>query len=202
MIRATARCAVFGRAQPVLPATTHRGEPVRLRPLRGEDVPAIVAACTDPDSVRFTTVPHPYSAAQAEDFVHTFAPTAWARGFEAVYAVADGEDRYAGSMTLRLEGDELTTLTGEVGYLIGPWARGRGYASAALSALCDWGFAALRLHRIEWQAYVGNDASRAVAQRAGFQIEGATRDALVQRGCTRPRGSAPGSATDPRPQEA
>jgi RimJ/RimL family protein N-acetyltransferase len=77
MIRATARCVVFGRAQPVLPATTHRGEPVRLRPLRGEDVPAIVAACTDPDSVRFTTVPHPYSAAQAEDFVHTFAPTAW-----------------------------------------------------------------------------------------------------------------------------
>jgi RimJ/RimL family protein N-acetyltransferase len=105
-------------------------------------------------------------------------------------------------MTLRLEGDELTTLTGEVGYLIGPWARGRGYASAALSALCDWGFAALRLHRIEWQAYVGNDASRTVAQRAGFQIEGATRDALVQRGMYQTAWIGARLATDPRPQEA
>ena len=117
--------------------------------------------------------------------MHDFAPAAWARGVEAVFAVADADDAYAGSMSLRLHGDELTTGIGDVGYLIAPQARGRGYAQAALTALCDWGFAALRLHRIEWQAYVGNDASRTVAERAGFQVEG------VRTGCADPARGVP-----------
>jgi RimJ/RimL family protein N-acetyltransferase len=202
LIRGSARCAIFGRPQPVLSATTHKGETVRLRPLRADDLPAIVVACTDPESVRYTTVPQPYTAEHARAFVHEFAPQVWARGIEAVFAVADSEDRYVGSMSLRLDGDELTTAKGEVGYLIGGWARGRGVASAALRALCDWGFTALRLHRIEWRAYVGNDASRTVAERAGFQVEGAGRDALVQRGAYRTSWLGARLATDPRPEGA
>ena len=182
LIRTAARCATFGRPQPTLTSTTRNGHAVRLRPLRADDIPAIVLACQDPLSVRYTTVPAPYTQAHAEGFVHDFAPASWARGVEAVFAVADADDAYAGSMSLRLHGDENTTVIGDVGYLIGPWARGGGYATAALTALCDWGFAALRLHRIEWQAYVGNDASRTVAERAGFQVEGVGRDSLIQRG--------------------
>ena len=183
LVRTAARCAVFGRPQPTWTATTARnGEPVRLRPLRADDIPAIVVACQDPLSARYTTVPQPYTEAHAEAFVHQFAPSVWARGVEAVFAVADADDAYAGSMSLRLHGDELTCATGDVGYLIGPHARGRGYATAALDALCAWGFAELRLHRIEWQAYLGNDGSRTVAERAGFQVEGVQRDALIHQG--------------------
>jgi RimJ/RimL family protein N-acetyltransferase len=197
LLRTAARSVTFGRRQPTLTTTTKdHGIPVRLRPLRAGDIPAIIAACQDPESLRFTTVPHPYTADHAEDFVHGIAPGAWARGVEAVFAVADNEDRYAGSMSLRLHGDEMTTPTGDVGYLIGPWARGRGYASAALSALCHWGFTELRLHRIEWQAYVGNDASRRVAERAGFQVEGVGRDSLIQRGEYRTAWIAARLATD------
>ena len=185
LVRAAARCAVFGRAQPGLTTKTSNGETVRLRPLSAEDIPAIALACQDPLAARYTTVPQPYTEAHAEAFVHEFGPAAWAQGAEAVFAVADADDAYAGSMSLRLLGDGLTTVVGNVGYLIGPWARGRGYASAALAALCDWGFAALRLHRIEWQAYVGNDASRTVAERAGFQVEGVLRDALIHQGAYR-----------------
>ncbi len=202
LIRGGARCVTFGRPQPVLDATTDKGEAVLLRPLRADDVPAMVVACTDPESVRYTTVPHPYTADDARAFVHEFAPLVWARGIEAVFAVADADDRYVGSMSLRLLGDELTTVTGEVGYLIGAWARGRGFASAALTAMCDWAFTALRLHRIEWRAYVGNNASRTVAERAGFQVEGTGRDALVQRGAYRTAWIGARLTSDPRPQGA
>jgi RimJ/RimL family protein N-acetyltransferase len=180
--RAAARCRTFGGPQPTVQFATKNGESVRLRPLRSDDVPACVRACRDPDTVRYTTVPDPYDTVHAETFIHSLAPTGWARGTEAIFAIADADDALVGTMSLRLRGDELFTPTGDVGYLVGAWARGRGYASAALRALTDWGFAHLALRRIEWQAYVGNTASRATAQRAGFQIEGELRAALQHRG--------------------
>jgi RimJ/RimL family protein N-acetyltransferase len=180
--RTTARAGVFGAAQPVLPFTTPAGEGGRLRPLRADDVAAVRRAAGDPLSVQYTTVPDPYTDADADSFVHGYAPGVWRLGVEAVFAVADASDAFAGTMALRLPGDPVTTLTGDVGYLIGPWARGRGYAPAALRALCDWAFPALELHRIEWRAYVGNDASRRVAERAGFTVEGLLRSSLGHRG--------------------
>jgi RimJ/RimL family protein N-acetyltransferase len=179
------RAATFGAPRPRLHASTSQGEQISLRPMRGDDLDAIVAACRDPDSVRWTTVPSPYHRADAEFFVTTYAPRRWLCGDGAIFAVAGPDDAYAGSMDLRLVGrepGELTGGVGDVGYLIAPWARGRGYASAALARLCRWGFEALELRRIEWRAYQGNDASRAVAQRAGFTIEGLARAGCVQRG--------------------
>jgi RimJ/RimL family protein N-acetyltransferase len=70
----------------------------------------------------------------------------------------------------------------DVGYLTAPWARGRGYATAALRELCRWGFETLGLRRIEWGANVGNDASRRVAERAGFTVEGTSRARTLHRG--------------------
>lgn len=180
--RAAARSRVFAGPQPTLRSETKDGQTVRLRPLRSGDVPAVVQACMDPESARYTTVPHPYDETDAASFIHGYAPGVWARGTEAVFAIADADDELVGTMALRLPGDELFTPTGDVGYLVGPWARGRGYASAALRALCDWGFASLALRRIEWQAYVGNTASRVTAERAGFRVEGELRQALLHRG--------------------
>ena len=44
------------------------------------------------------------------------------------------------------------------------------------------GFAELGLRRIEWRAEVGNDASRRVAEKAGFTVEGLLRQALLTDG--------------------
>jgi RimJ/RimL family protein N-acetyltransferase len=199
LVRTRARARVFGRPQPTLTGHTDAGETVRLRPMRPADIPRIVAACRDPLSARYTTVPHPYTEADANAFLYGYAPTVWARGLEAVFALADGDDQFAGSMSLRLPGEPMTTPIGDVGYLVGPWARGRGYAPAALRALCEWGFAELAVHRMEWKAFVGNDASRTVAERAGFTVEGAARDALWQRDTYRDAWTGARLATDPYP---
>jgi RimJ/RimL family protein N-acetyltransferase len=179
------RARIFGRAQPSLPFRTAGGAAGRLRPMRAEDRDASVRACRDPLSIEYTTVPDPYTERDADGFIQGYAPRVWALGVEAVFAVADADDALAGTMALRLPGDETTTHIGDVGYLIGPWARGRGYAPAALRAMCAWGFGELGLSRIEWRAYVGNDASRKVAERAGFTVEGMLRASLPHRGTYR-----------------
>jgi RimJ/RimL family protein N-acetyltransferase len=94
-----------------------------------------------------------------------------------------GEDAYAGTLDLRVHPDDPGRA--EVGFACAPWARGEGLVPAGLVLAARWGFAALGLARIEWRAYVGNEASRRAARKAGFREEGAQRARLVQRGVRR-----------------
>ncbi|WP_372586916.1 GNAT family N-acetyltransferase [Mycobacteroides abscessus] len=57
----------------------------------------------------------------------------------------------------------------------------KGLTTEAVQRLCQWGFDVLDAHRIEWWAVVGNEGSRAVAEAAGFEMEGLLR----QRACRR-----------------
>lgn len=175
----TLRAVTFGNGVPTLELRTEPGEKITLRPPLEADLDDIVLACRDPESVRWTTVPDPYGPADATFFATVHAPVRWARGEAAVFAIADARGRFAGSMDLRLL-DELGT--GGVGYLVAPWARGRGYASTALREVCRWGVERLGLERIEWSAYLGNEASKRVAQKAGFTVEGVARAGCLQRG--------------------
>ncbi len=186
---AALRATTFSAEQPRL-----HGSGVTLRPVAHHDIPAIVAAAGDPESARWTTVPIPYGRADAEFFVTEHAPGGWLRGDAATFAIIDKSDAYAGTIELRLTGPG----TGDVGYLVAPWARGRGHASAALRTVCAWGFESLGLHRIEWSAYVGNDASRRVAEKAGFTVEGLARGSLLQRGERRDCWTGAKLSTDPR----
>ena len=172
------RAAVFGRAQPTLFASTQRRE-LRLRPLEERDLDAVVTTCQDPDTLRWTTVPEPYDRSAAVSFL-AHCQDCWADGNTACYVVADEQDRYVGSIDLRLS--PADPLLATVGFMTAPHARGQGYQTAALAALTTWGFATLGLARIEWWANVGNVASRRVAEKVGFTIEGTARAALNHRG--------------------
>ncbi|WP_319463301.1 GNAT family N-acetyltransferase [Micromonospora sp. RTP1Z1] len=172
------RAAVFGRPQPVLFATVGAIE-LRLRPMEERDLDAVVTTCRDEDTIRWTTVPHPYQRSHAEGFLRDFAEAAWARGTGVYYAIADADDRYVGSIDLRIS--PADPLNGDVGFMTAPHARGRGYMPAAVGALTAWGFAALGLARIEWRALAGNTASHRVAEKAGFAFEGTARGVLPDR---------------------
>jgi RimJ/RimL family protein N-acetyltransferase len=108
------------------------------------------------------------------------APYEFARGVETILAITGPDDAWAGTIDLRVT--DADPEVGEVGYLVAPQARGRGYAPAALRALTGWGFEALGLVRVQWRAEVGNDASRRVAQKAGFTMEGLLRQSLAENG--------------------
>ncbi|ASW53737.1 GNAT family N-acetyltransferase [Plantactinospora sp. KBS50] len=175
---AARRAAVFGRPQPELFAGTP-GSDLRLRPPADHDLDLMVASCRDPEIVRWTSVPDPYRRDDAEDFVR-YCAAAWLAGTGAYYVVADPGDRYLGAVDLRIHPSD--PLVAAVGFMIAPEVRGRGYLSAALAALATWGFTSLGLARIEWQAQVGNVASRRAAEKVGFRFEGTLRAALTHRG--------------------
>jgi ribosomal-protein-serine acetyltransferase len=71
---------------------------------------------------------------------------------------------------------ELENATAAIGYWLDLDHRGRGVISAAVRELARHGFAQLALHRIEIRTDVLNAASRAVAERLGFQLDGVLRE--------------------------
>lgn len=181
------RLAPAGRApqtarvpEPLTPVEIPAG-PLLLRPWAPADADAVFTACQDAEVQRWTSVPSPYRREDAVEYVERISPAGWAAGTGAHFAVVpavDGDGPLLGSISLM----DISEGSAEVGFWASGQARGRGVMTAATRALCRWGFAELGLARITWFAYVGNDASRRVAEKVGFQHEGTLRAYLSQRG--------------------
>jgi ribosomal-protein-serine acetyltransferase len=67
----------------------------------------------------------------------------------------------------------------EIGYWLGAQAAGRGLMTRAARAMLGFVFDELDVNRVGLQAEVGNQRSRAVADRLGFMLEGVRRQAWV-----------------------
>jgi RimJ/RimL family protein N-acetyltransferase len=69
----------------------------------------------------------------------------------------------------------------QIGYWLAPSVRGRGFATRAVILLTRWLFG-LGAARVFLTIVAGNDASVAVARRAGFTYEGTMRSHAVWQG--------------------
>jgi RimJ/RimL family protein N-acetyltransferase len=152
--------------------------PFVLRLPSQADAEAISRGCADPDIVRYIpTVPVPYTREDALAYVGKLARETWDHG-GASFAIADAlSDEWLGNIAIKplnLRG------AGEIGYLVAPWARGRGAASAATRAVTEWAFSH-GLSRAELLTDVENVASQRVAMAAGFLREGVLRAAETRR---------------------
>lgn len=158
-------------------------ERLLLRPFGPQDTYRVHAACQDPDIQRWTVIPSPYRLTDAELFTTKLAPAGW-----------QDDSAYGFALVLR----EAGTLVGALGidrrsrpgtYEVGYWStkehRGRGYVTEAVLGSARWAFASLGADRLEWRAEIGNLASRAVALRAGFRLEGEQRSGLLNKGVRR-----------------
>ena len=67
----------------------------------------------------------------------------------------------------------------EIGYWLGERAAGRGLMTRAARAMLGFAIEELNVNRVGLQAEVGNQRSRAVAERLGFTLEGIRRQAWV-----------------------
>ncbi len=155
-----------------------------VRPWRPDDAASVHAACQDPLIGQHTRTPLPYRESDAVEFVAETSPRGWADGTTASFGVFNrAGDTLLGSVALMdiVEREhEDAGGQAELGYWGAPWARGHGHITDACRLVCAWGFAYLGLGRIEWRAMVGNDASRRLAERLGFTIEGTLRQAMLR----------------------
>ncbi|GHE13564.1 GNAT family N-acetyltransferase [Klenkia taihuensis] len=148
---------------------------VLLRAHTEADLDAVWEQCQDPDMQRFTTVPVPYAREDAAWFLE-HVRRGWEDGSAASWAI-EVDGRFAGSVDLRF-GEGWASI----GYGLHPWARGRGVMTTAAGLALGWGFGERDLVGVRWEALVGNTASRRVAERNGFLVEGTARGSSVARG--------------------
>ncbi|MEU6868097.1 GNAT family N-acetyltransferase [Streptomyces sp. NPDC046876] len=160
-----------------------------LRPHRPEDVDEVLAACQDPEIQRWIPVPLPYGRTEAEAYVLGTVPGGWREGTEFNFAArltehpdgADGPGPLVASVAVVPRGPHAH----EIGYWAAPGHRGRGLTTEAVLAAARWAFTEAGCVRLVWRAGVGNAGSRAVAQKAGFRIEGVQRAGMEHRGTLR-----------------
>lgn len=146
-----------------------------LRPFTEADVPAIAAACQDPEIPRWTSVPSPYTEEDARAFVR-------GGGKERSFAVVDAQtDGLLGSVGFWLEADGRAGF----GYWTRKEARGRGVASRALRLLAGWAAHEHDLARLQLVVEPANAASVRVAEKAGFRREGLLRSYIELKGTRR-----------------
>jgi RimJ/RimL family protein N-acetyltransferase len=143
-----------------------------LRAWTEEDIPAMLAAHRDPGIRRWLR--HPIADAEQARQVIRARPTDGRAGAGISFAVLEVPDglpgTVVGSVGIRGLGEGAA---GEVGYWVASFARGRGIAPRALSAVCDWAFRSPQiaaLERLQLIHTVGNEASCRVAEKAKFTL--------------------------------
>ncbi len=152
---------------------------VVLRPLAEDDVPRIVEACQDPDTVRWTRVPTPYDRSHATWFVRA-AASGDLPDDEITVAIASADEvRLLGVVGVR---PDAIDRRAELGYWAHPDARGRGVVTRAVAVACRWCLDDLDLQRVTAVTSVHNEASVGVLRRNGFTCEATLRRHLSIRG--------------------
>lgn len=149
--------------------------PLSLRPPGPRDLAAIARMYNDPETARWSLVPQPFTDEHTHGFL-TNAARDWRRASPR-WLIHDATEP-VGVVALRRHPRQ----TWEIVYHVAPWARRRHIALRAVRAAAEFAFTTLRAARLEWYAIVGNQLSRLIALRLGFQIEGIARAQAEQRG--------------------
>ena len=171
---------------------------VTLRAHQLSDVDVMMEQCVDEQSIRWTTVPVPFSRDDAVDYATKAVPAGWTDGTDYGFAIEaphpDGVRRFGGSVSLRMRGGGVA----EVAFGLHPAVRGRGVCRRAVRLLVDWGFRTKGVDVVLWYAEVGNWASRRVVWAEGFSFDGTVAGLLVQRGVRKDAWVGSLRAGDPR----
>jgi RimJ/RimL family protein N-acetyltransferase len=145
---------------------------VSLRKKREADVGGLVAACQDPQIPLHTRAPSPYGEEDARRWLEVSEAGRLA-GTDLSLLVVDRSDRLLGSVGLHEVSEKHRRA--EIGYWTAAEARGRGVATRAVRLMAHHAFETLPLERIDIAVEPANDASRRVAERAGFRPDGLLR---------------------------
>lgn len=152
---------------------------VTLRAHREADHELLYETAKDPESLRWTSIPLDNTREDTRHFATEIMRMGWEeknhRGW-AIEAVDDeGNARFAGNIDVR--GKPIA----DVGFVLHPWARGRGFMTRALDLAANWAFAEGGVEIIHWRAHVGNESSLRAAWAAGFTLTGVQAGILYER---------------------
>jgi RimJ/RimL family protein N-acetyltransferase len=151
-----------------------------LRSLAQQDAPQVQQLAGDEAiSATALNVPYPFEDGMAEAWIATHKPD-FIAGKAVTWAIVLRETQMLiGAVGLSINADHANA---ELGYWIGKFYWGKGYASEAAQAVMDFGFQTLKLHRIYATCLGCNPASAGVLQKLGMVHEGSQKQHIYHRG--------------------
>lgn len=158
-----------------IPAPVLETERLVIAPAQSRDADELEALFHDPRVHRYL----PYE--RRIESGHTFVERArrGVREGSAYRFVGRGRDSGEFVVSIGVFAIDRWDRSGELGYAVARSHWRRGYATEATTAVVDWSFRRLGLHRIEAVVQRGNRPSERVLERLGFRPEGRLRDAVV-----------------------
>jgi ribosomal-protein-serine acetyltransferase len=156
---------------------------IKIRRYGTADIPRLFEAATESvaEGSRWLPWLHPgYSMAESLEWV-VDSRKRWDQGREYSFAIVNPlNDQFLGGVGLNQISH--THRMANLGYWVRSSCTGRGVATAATGLITQFGFAVLRLQRLEILIEVSNMASLRVAEKAGAQREGILRKRLFIHG--------------------
>ena len=146
-----------------------------LREFVADDWPAVLAYQQDPAYLRYYAWTE-RTADDAQAFVQMFLAQQQEsprRKFQ-LASTLRSDGRLIGNCGIRLKSAEAREA--DIGFELAPRFWGHGYATEAAQAMVQFGFTALRLHRIWAWCVADNSGSARVLEKIGLRCEGRLRE--------------------------
>jgi ribosomal-protein-alanine N-acetyltransferase len=150
----------------------------KLRSWRLEDVESLVSHANNRKIWLHLRdqFPHPYTQADAQNWIHTALTTRPETSF-----AIDVGGKAVGGIGFRLQTD-VERFSAEVGYWLGEKFWGQGICTAALKAATKYAIEAYGLNRIFALPFEGNSASVHVLKKVGYRRECQLRKSAYKNG--------------------
>ncbi len=157
------------------------GQLATLRPWRQADAPSLVKYANNPNVARQLRdrFPHPYTAADARQFIQSVAqarPTM-------TFAIVVGDEAVGG--TGFAPGADVERYSAEVGYWLAEPFWGRGIAAEAVVLISAYAFDSCNMLRLFALPFADNAQSIRVLEKAGYTREAILRASSVKHGAAR-----------------
>lgn len=155
----------------------HTEDPeITLVPTSAAHRAGLVEAADDDRIARylFDRFPHPYTPTDADTWIAMCAAEDPPVNFTILVGGV-----VAGGVGCEPRSDILGG-TAEMGWWLSPDWWGRGIAAIAARRVIEYCFKDLDLHRVEAGVFLDNTASAKVAEKAGFELEGISRDGYLK----------------------
>ncbi len=125
------------------------------------------------------SIPSPYTLEIALDFIDGMQAKYRSTGLLSLGMHRRDNGELIGIVSLRIN---AAHRYGHLGGWVAAGARNQGYAAEAATALMDYGFVELGLHRVGSQCFSRNKESARVMEKIGLQYEGCMRGAFLKNG--------------------
>ena len=151
-----------------------------LRKIAKEDASDMYEYSKDPKTSEFLTWSPHESVSYTKKYIR-FLLKKYKTGEYFDWAIEEKESgKFIGTCGFPLFDPENSKA--EIGYVLNPSFWGRGYATEAVTAIVDYAFSSLKLHRLEARCMKNNSSSENVLKKCAFSLEGVFKDELIIKG--------------------